>query len=155
MFERDIVTTLQKRLSEPRKFIQIVVGPRQTGKSTAVYQALEKIKSPIVQFSFDRPRDQNAKRLEKVWDEARLLLVDSDEVVLSLDEVQKVPDWSSTVKYLWDNDTFNKRNIKVILTGSSAFTIKAVWRNHSKEDMRKSNQPNGRFLNAVKRLGIH
>lgn len=125
MFERDIVTTLQKRLSEPRKFIQIVVGPRQTGKSTAVYQALEKIKSPIVQFSFDRPRDQNAKRLEKVWDEARLLLVDSDEVVLSLDEVQKVPDWSSTVKYLWDNDTFNKRNIKVILTGSSALTIKS------------------------------
>ena len=91
MFERDIVTTLQKRLSEPRKFIQIVVGPRQTGKSTAVYQALEKIKSPIVQFSFDRLRSP----------------------------------------------------------------LKAVWRNHSKEDMRKSNQPNGRFLNAVKRLGIH
>lgn len=44
---------------------------------------------------------------------------------MSLDEVQKVPDWSSTVKYLWDNDTFNKRNIKVILTGSSALTIKS------------------------------
>lgn len=125
MFKREIVFTLQRRLSEPRRFIQIVVGPRQTGKTTAVSQSLQDTMVPVVQYAFDRPRDQTAQKLEQVWEEARSLLAESDEVILSLDEIQKVPDWSSTVKFLWDNDTLNKRNVKVILTGSSALTLKS------------------------------
>ncbi len=125
MFERGMVSVLKDRLAEPRRFIQIVIGPRQTGKSTAVSQALEDIGSPKVAFSFDRPRDQNPRRLEEVWEEARSLLEAGGEVVLSLDEIQKVPDWSSTVKFLWDDDTRQKRNVKVVLTGSSALNLQS------------------------------
>ena len=41
MFERKHVSTIVSRMREPRRFIQIVIGPRQVGKSTAVAQALK------------------------------------------------------------------------------------------------------------------
>lgn len=125
MYERNIVSVLKKRLEEPRRFIQIVIGPRQTGKSTAVSQALSQIKTPQVSFSFDRPRDRRTSKLESLWGEARSLLETNDEIILSLDEIQKVPDWSSIVKYCWDNDTIHNRSIKVVLTGSSALTLQS------------------------------
>lgn len=125
MFERAMVDTLAKRLQEPRCFIQIVEGPRQTGKSTAVSQALSRLDAPRVEFSFDRPRDQRAKKLEELWESARALLGDSNDAILSLDEVQKVPDWSSTVKFLWDEDTRKGRNLKVVLTGSSTLMLRS------------------------------
>ncbi len=40
MYQRDIVGTLVERVNEPRRFMQILIGPRQTGKTTAVSQAL-------------------------------------------------------------------------------------------------------------------
>ena len=36
MYQRSIVATLSQRMSEPRRFLQILIGPRQTGKTTAV-----------------------------------------------------------------------------------------------------------------------
>ncbi|MDR1706355.1 MAG: hypothetical protein LBS19_17010 [Clostridiales bacterium] len=45
MFTRRLVSQITDRLSEPRKFIQIITGPRQTGKTTAVLQALDKFKA--------------------------------------------------------------------------------------------------------------
>lgn len=125
MFERDMVKVLASRLHEERRFIQIVEGPRQTGKSTAVSQALARCDAPRVEFSFDRVRDQRAEKLEEKWNEARELLASSNEVILSLDEVQKVPDWSSTVKFLWDEDTRKGRNLKAVLTGSSTLMLRS------------------------------
>lgn len=40
-----------------------------------------------------------------------------------IDEIQKVPNWSETVKRQWDDDTWNERNIKVVLLGSSRALI--------------------------------
>lgn len=124
-YERALVKTLAGRLSEPRGFIQIVVGPRQTGKSTAVSQALSRVNAPCVEFSFDRPKDQKASKLEALWEDARDLARNAETVVLSLDEVQKVPDWSSVVKFLWDKDTRTNCNIKVVLTGSSTLLLQS------------------------------
>jgi predicted AAA+ superfamily ATPase len=46
MFERKLVGQLQSRMEEERHFIQIVVGPRQTGKTTAVSQSLGNMAPP-------------------------------------------------------------------------------------------------------------
>lgn len=124
MYERALVGKLAERLSEPRHFIQIVTGPRQTGKSTAVSQALEKTDIPRAEFSFDRPRDRRSRKLEEVWHSARTLAQERGEAVLSLDEVQKVPDWSGTVKYLWDEDARLGVNLKVVVTGSSTLMLR-------------------------------
>lgn len=125
MYERSIVDVLASRLQEPRRFMQIVIGPRQTGKSTAVSQALSRVAAPTLEHSFDLPRDRRPVRLEAIWNDARTMLATEDEVILSLDEIQKVPDWSSIVKYLWDEDTRRSNNIKVVLTGSSALTLQS------------------------------
>lgn len=124
MYERSFVTTLSDRLRESRRFIQVVIGPRQTGKSTGVSQALGKLSAPVVEYAFDRPRDRRSTKLEEIWGQAREMLGSSPEVILSLDEIQKVPDWSSTVKFLWDEDTRRGNNIKVVATGSSALTLR-------------------------------
>jgi predicted AAA+ superfamily ATPase len=55
MFKRALVSQLADRLNEPRRFIQIVAGPRQTGKTTAVLQALEKIYGKKIFVSADDP----------------------------------------------------------------------------------------------------
>ena len=123
MYERDFVGTIANRLSEPRSFMQIVVGPRQTGKSTAVAQALGHVGLPTVEFSFDRPRDLRARKLEEEWERARHLASREGEAVLFLDEVQKVPDWAGTVKALWDEDTRSACPLKVVLAGSSSLLL--------------------------------
>ncbi|MGE3864831.1 MAG: ATP-binding protein [Burkholderiaceae bacterium] len=43
--------------------------------------------------------------------------------MLVLDEVQKIPRWSETVKRLWDEDTRAKRPLKVVLLGSAPLLI--------------------------------
>ena len=124
MYERYIVPMLANRLLEPRRFIQIVEGPRQTGKSTAVAQALRKLDTPVQEFVFDRPRDQLPRTLEDLWKQARSMARQTPGAILSLDEVQKVPDWSATVKYLWDEDSRNGLDLRVVLTGSSTLLLR-------------------------------
>lgn len=43
--------------------------------------------------------------------------------VLVLDEIQKIPGWSETVKRLWDEDTRAKRALKVVVLGSAPLLI--------------------------------
>lgn len=40
-----------------------------------------------------------------------------------LDEVQKISQWSTEVKRLWDEDTREKRNLQVVILGSSSLLI--------------------------------
>lgn len=62
--------------------------------------------------------------LRREWGEARLLAARSDgPVVLVVDEVQMVPQWSAVVKSLWDEDTDNGSGPLVVLTGSSALLL--------------------------------
>jgi hypothetical protein len=47
MFKRSAFHTLFKRVEEPRRFIQVIAGPRQTGKTTIARQVAEAISFPI------------------------------------------------------------------------------------------------------------
>ncbi|MEP7107000.1 MAG: AAA family ATPase [Ferruginibacter sp.] len=44
MFERIHLESLMKRVEVPKKFIQVLMGPRQVGKTTLITQLIEKIK---------------------------------------------------------------------------------------------------------------
>jgi predicted AAA+ superfamily ATPase len=122
MFKRRLAAGLAARLREPRRFIQIVVGPRQTGKTTAVLQALEEIKAPTRFVSADDPNLVSAEWLHNEWAQARAL-TKSGEALLVIDEIQKVGKWSSIVKLLWDEDTRSHKPLKVVLTGSSSLLL--------------------------------
>lgn len=121
MFARKEYHVLRTRIAEPRRFIQVVVGPRQVGKSTMVKQVLETINVPFHQATADNVPASNPQWISEMWDVARsnMRYGRHDEYLLVIDEIQKVKGWSEVVKKEWDNDTFNSLNLKVVLLGSS------------------------------------
>lgn len=125
MLTRQEYDVLRRRLGEPRKFIQIVLGPRQIGKTTVVRQVLHDINKPQLYFSADDTAVAGSAWLASCWTAARLEAQTHPDAgcVLVIDEIQKVPNWSETVKRQWDDDTWNERNIKVVLLGSSRALI--------------------------------
>lgn len=125
MFERPYCQQLIDRLEEPRTFIQVVMGPRQVGKSTMVEQALGRLGVPFHLASADASANMGSAWLEQQWDTARLRWSGSGggDFILAVDEVQKIGNWSEQTKKLWDEDTRAKRSIKVVLLGSSRLLL--------------------------------
>lgn len=125
MIERAYIQTVMSRIIEERKFIQVIVGPRQVGKTTMVGQLLSKINIPYLSESADAIILSNSTWLSQVWESARIRmkLSGSTSFLLVVDEVQKIDNWSEVVKQQWDRDTASGLNIKVILLGSSRLLI--------------------------------
>lgn len=125
-YQRPHATTLKSRLAEPRRFIQVVAGPRQVGKSTLVHQVTEELAVPVRYSSADEPTLRGSEWIAQQWEAARLSTHEADEGVLVLDEIQKIPDWSETVKRLWDEDTRTGLPLKVVILGSAPLLIARV-----------------------------
>lgn len=113
------------RLKEPRRFLQVLAGPRQTGKTTLIQQAIEALNIPCHYASADEPTLQSRVWIEQQFEIGRLLAAENkkDGALLVLDEIQKVAGWSETVKRLWDADTVKKVPLKVVLLGSAPLLI--------------------------------
>ena len=125
MFERTELQVLISRLKEPRRFIQVLTGPRQVGKTTLISQLLTKINIPSQFESADAIPASNQVWLEQLWTSVRLKMDQNPdkEFLLVIDEIQKIENWSETIKLFWDGDTHSKRQLKVILLGSSRLLI--------------------------------
>ena len=145
-FQRAQVNVIAHRLAEPPSRIIAVSGPRQTGKTTMVRQALEKIEQDHLYLSVDDPTSSDSpfdpeligrvpirstqtpttERLVDSWERARLQVERSGaDFVLVLDEIQKVPGWSETVKGLWDVDRARKYPLHVIILGSAPLLLQS------------------------------
>lgn len=116
---------LLERLREPRRFIQIVTGARQVGKTTLVNQVAERAGLPHRYASADEPTLRGPGWIAQQWDIAR---IDADRAgaggaLLILDEVQKASGWAESVKRLWDEDTLAGRDLRVVLSGSAQLLI--------------------------------
>jgi predicted AAA+ superfamily ATPase len=122
-FQRPQAAVLAERLAEPRRFVQVVAGPRQVGKSTMVQQVTAELDVPVRYVSADEPTLRGADWVNQQWEAVRLEATGKAGAVLVLDEIQKIPVWSETVKRLWDEDTRKKRPVKVVLLGSSPLLI--------------------------------
>ncbi len=121
-YKRDIVHKLVSRLSEPRRFMQVVSGPRQTGKTTAINQALSELKN-LQHHSVQVGADSATRDwLRREWGEARRLAANGKSVLV-IDEIQLIDQWSSVVKELWDEDTKNGTDLLVVLSGSSSLLL--------------------------------
>ena len=123
-FQRAHAAVLATRLAEPRRFLHVVAGPRQVGKTTLVQQVLAQLDRPTVFVSADEPALRDEAWLAAQWERARLLAKDSGKqgAVLALDEVQKVPDWSETVKRLWDEDIRHRQTLLLALWANIKFS---------------------------------
>jgi uncharacterized protein len=126
MFERTELQIIKKRINEPRRFIQVISGPRQVGKTTLVKQLASQISFPVMYEAADAVPAGDSLWIDQVWDTARLRMKaeNSKEYLLALDEIQKIPNWSESVKKNWDRDSLNNINIKIILLGSSRLLLR-------------------------------
>lgn len=126
MFKRKHFDILLARLQEHRRFIQVVAGPRQVGKSTMVKQVLRELGIPHLMVSAEAADDKKSVWINDVWQQARqtMLFNKYSEFVIAIDEIHKIDNWSEAVKLEWDADTFNDVNIKIVVLGSSRLLIK-------------------------------
>lgn len=124
-YRREQFAEVISRINEPRSRIQVIVGPRQVGKSTLIGQVLEECTIPYDSYSADDVTGSTADWLSQIWEAQRMKIVSRNEEkrLLVIDEVQKIQNWSETVKAEWDRDTREKRNLVVILLGSSRMLI--------------------------------
>lgn len=116
MLFRDI---LHKRIQENLNFIQILIGPRQVGKTTAIKKILENWSGSKIFETADTPSVADGSWIELHWQRARQL---DGPVLLVFDEIQKVPNWSEKIKILFDQDR-SSRKLRVVLLGSASLTI--------------------------------
>ena len=121
MYKRAEYQLITERMKEPRRFIQVVMGARQIGKSTVVKQVLKDLDRPYRFFSADNVPATNSAWISDCWAAVRSLKESRgwESVILVIDEIQKIADWSEVVKKEWDDDTFHDRDIKVLILGSS------------------------------------
>ena len=146
IYERAQLSTLLSRLREPPHRLIIVTGPRQTGKTTLVQQALQQIGSRAKYLPVDKPdtttlpatpnlaggatesvappvspgEPRDAGWLVWQWENARVEAQASHTgLVLAIDEIQKITGWSEAVKGLWDEDRLKNLPLHVILLSSS------------------------------------
>ena len=144
-FQRSQVAILSQRLAEPPHRLITLFGPRQTGKTTIVLQALQRISPacrrylavdepefprpgirddrPAASFALTHVRDTNW--LVRNWEQARLDAEQAGRFVLVFDEIQKIPQWSETVKGLWDADRARNCPLHVVILGSAPLLMQS------------------------------
>lgn len=121
-YQRPQTASLQKALLASKPFLQVVVGPRQVGKSTAAEQISRSLGWPVIFESADSPRPHPPEWIESQWDRARLK-ARHGHTLLVLDEIQKIAGWSEVVKRLWDEDCRQEEKVRPLLLGSSALLV--------------------------------
>lgn len=116
---RTFTQTLRNRLEEPLNFIQVVLGPRQVGKTTGMEQIIKQWEAPSLIVTADETSAPSPEWLNLKWRQAETL---GENTLFVVDEFQKIPKWSSTIKYLFDK-VRKSRRMKVVLLGSASLTL--------------------------------
>ncbi|MGB7979134.1 MAG: ATP-binding protein [Chlamydiales bacterium] len=115
---------LLERLSEkaPGR-IQLIVGPRQVGKTTLLLELEKKFGKQVLYAALDSPEASLPGFWERFWVKAEELAQSRASVFVLLDEIQVLPDWSLLLKVQWDRLVRFKLPIHIIATGSSALKL--------------------------------
>ena len=122
-FRRPVYKKIAGRITEPRRFIQVLYGPRQTGKTTLAHQLMTDLSIPTHYVSADEPTLKDRTWIEQQWETARFKVKPKKNALFIIDEAQKIDGWSETVKRLWDEDTARNNPIHVMLLGSSPLLV--------------------------------
>ncbi|MEK7477543.1 MAG: ATP-binding protein [Candidatus Coatesbacteria bacterium] len=121
---RELYDALEGNLRGAPRLIQVVTGPRQVGKTTLAVQVHDRWPGTRSYATSDDLRTPDRDWLRARWEEARAQAGHRGrDGLLVLDEVQKIPGWSETVKSLWDGDRRSRVRLRVVLLGSSALLV--------------------------------
>jgi len=123
-FERPVVGELMAALERRPPLVQVLVGPRQVGKSTAAAQLAARLGWPSHVATADAPLPHPPEWIETQWRLARSQSGSSKRrVLLVLDEIQKVRGWSEVVKRHWEEEVRTGGRVRPLLLGSSALLV--------------------------------
>lgn len=122
-FQRPFVSRLIQRFEEPIPLIQVLIGPRQVGKTTGVMQLMRQSEFKVHYANADDLLISDRNWLIQQWQEALLL---GEGALLVIDEIQKVSNWPETIKALWDKQANQQMgHLRVLLLGSSAMQLQS------------------------------
>lgn len=116
---RNLYKSLENRLRKVQPFIQIIIGPRQVGKSTAIKQVIRNSPENSIYVSLDNPGNSGLETISFHWNRAR---ENKSIDLLVFDEIQNVTNWANIVKQLFDEDR-DKKKFNVVLLGSAALEL--------------------------------
>ncbi len=113
------INRLEDRLKSHSPLIQVLLGPRQVGKTTSVLKMIETDFAERAHYvSADQIFNASPSWLLEQWVKAR-----SEKKILFIDEVQKCENWAEVIKKLFDESKKEKAIVQCVLLGSSSLEI--------------------------------
>jgi len=121
---RSVRAALKGRLAEKAPgLIQLLVGPRQVGKTTLLLELGSEWEGRSVYASADTPEAVLPHWREGIWRRIEAMAGDGGPAVLLLDEIQYLPDWSLWLKSKFDESRRLGLPIRIVASGSSSLRI--------------------------------
>ncbi len=114
MIIRDLQSKLESRLFKGKALL--LMGPRQSGKSTLIEDFLKSQQKPWLYFNGD---EADVREIFTNTTSAKLKALAGTNSVVFIDEAQRIPNIGLTLKLFTDQ----LKDIQVIATGSSAFEL--------------------------------
>ncbi len=113
------IKDLSDKLSRYPHLVQVLIGPRQVGKTTSIIAFLKQHYADGFHYYNSEEHFQSSNQwVQECWYKAQ-----KQNKVLVIDEVQKIPDWAQVIKAMWDQQQLSGRKIKCIVLGSSSLSI--------------------------------
>ncbi len=122
-YRRPVLDRIIQRMAEPRRFLQVLAGPRQVGKTTLARQMMTAFGENSTYETADSATSEDGYWIQQQWEAARFRCQQAGRWLLVLDEVQKITNWSETVKWLWDRDSAEGLDLRVVFLGSSPLLV--------------------------------
>lgn len=114
MISRQITPSIQEKLSDDKAII--LLGPRQTGKSTLLKQLEPQFKAPVLWMNGD---DTDIRNILASPTSTAIKNIIGKAATWVIDEAQRIENIGLCIKIAVDN----VKTVKVIATGSSAFEL--------------------------------
>lgn len=117
--------TLLRRISEPApSLIQLLVGPRQVGKTTLLLELADTLGPQAIYVACDTPEASLPGWRDRLWQRVREQAARSKATLL-LDEIQAVSGWSAWLKSCMDQVKRQRVPLHIVATGSSSLRLGA------------------------------
>jgi len=120
-YSRPVLEEIKSRIDHSKGLIQVITGPRQVGKTTLVKQLFQSAKWTGIYHVVEGSVAYDSGWIEAVFNDAVIRQGRAHQpVILAIDEIQKIPNWSETIKRLYDQQKFRgETSVQLILLGSS------------------------------------
>jgi len=113
------INELHEKIDQKNNLIQVLIGPRQVGKTTSILKLIEDhYAKNSIYVSADKVFNSDSSWLIQNWNIAL-----AEDKILFIDEIQKCENWSEVIKKLYDEAKRKKKPIRCVLLGSSSLEI--------------------------------